>query len=93
MRVGLARHDVLLAAGHRPGTAAYIFKTGGDAFYAAFGSAMDAVAATIAAQQALTAEPWPGGAVIRVRMGLHTGRCGAAGRRLFRPAAQSRSPG
>ena len=51
----------------------YIFKTGGDAFYAAFGSAADAVAATLAAQQALGAEPWPGGAVIRVRMGLHTG--------------------
>ena len=72
MRVGLARHDVLLreAIGSYRG---YIFKTGGDAFYAAFGSAADGVAATLAAQQALGAEPWPGGAVIRVRMGLHTG--------------------
>src|SRR5438874_8245225 len=58
MRVGLARHDVLLreAIGQHRG---YIFKTGGDAFYAAFGSAADGVAATLAAQQALGAEPWP----------------------------------
>ena len=72
MRVALARHDVLLrqAIGQNRG---YIFKTGGDAFYAAFPTAPDAVAATLAAQQALAVEPWPGGAVIRVRMGVHTG--------------------
>jgi TolB-like protein/Tfp pilus assembly protein PilF len=72
MRVALARHDVLLrqAIGQHRG---YIFKTGGDAFYAAFGTAPDAVAATLAAQKALAVEPWPGGAVIRVRMGVHTG--------------------
>jgi TolB-like protein/class 3 adenylate cyclase/Flp pilus assembly protein TadD len=72
MRVALARHDVLLreAIGKHRG---YIFKTGGDAFYAAFGTAPDGVAATLAAQQALAAESWPGGAVIRVRMGVHTG--------------------
>ena len=72
MRVALARHDVLLreAIGQHRG---YIFKTGGDAFYAAFATAPDGVAATLAAQQALAVEPWPGGAVIRVRMGLHTG--------------------
>ena len=72
MRVALARHDALLrqAIGQHRG---YIFKTGGDAFYAAFASAPDGVAATLAAQQALATEPWPGRAVIRVRMGVHTG--------------------
>src|SRR5258706_663287 len=72
MRMALARHDALLrqAIGQHRG---YIFKTGGDAFYAAFGTAPDGVAAALAAQQALAAEPWPGLAVIRVRMGLHTG--------------------
>src|SRR5690349_24498628 len=55
MRVALARHDVLLreaVAKHR----GYIFKTGGDAFYVAFQSAPDAVAATLTAQQALATE-------------------------------------
>src|SRR6188768_3178562 len=59
MRMALGRHDVLLrqAIGHHRG---YIFKTGGDAFYAAFASAADGVAAALAAQQALSTEPWPG---------------------------------
>jgi len=72
MRMALARHDALLrqAIGQHRG---FIFKTGGDAFYAAFGAAPDGVAAALAAQQALAAEPWPGRAVIRVRIGLHTG--------------------
>jgi TolB-like protein/class 3 adenylate cyclase/Tfp pilus assembly protein PilF len=72
MRMALARHDVLLrqAIGQHHG---YIFKTGGDAFYAAFATAPDGVGAALAAQQALSTEPWPGQAVIRVRMGLHTG--------------------
>jgi class 3 adenylate cyclase len=72
MRMALARHDALLrqAIGQHRG---YIFKTGGDAFYAAFGTAADGIAAALEAQQALAVEPWPGQAVIRVRMGLHTG--------------------
>jgi predicted ATPase/class 3 adenylate cyclase len=47
--------------------------TQGDAFFVAFRSAKDALNAAIAAQRGLTAEPWPDGAAIRVRMGLHTG--------------------
>ena len=39
----------------------------------AFGRPPDAIAAAAAAQAALAAEPWPAEAVIRVRMGLHTG--------------------
>ena len=38
------------------------------------------------AQRALAAEPWPDGAAVRVRMGLHTGdRRAGRGRRLRRP--------
>src|SRR5438552_12909201 len=72
MRMALARHDALLrqAIGQHRG---YIFKTGGDAFYAAFGTAPEGVAAALTAQQALATEAWPGRAIIRVRMGLHTG--------------------
>jgi class 3 adenylate cyclase len=39
----------------------------------AFSRAKDAVAAAVAGQQALAKHPWPAGASLRVRMGLHTG--------------------
>ena len=45
----------------------------GDSFFVAFQSAPDAVAAAVAAQRALAAQTFPGGAEVRVRMGLHTG--------------------
>ena len=47
--------------------------TQGDSFLVAFARARDAVAAAAAAQQALAAQPWPGGEELRVRMGIHTG--------------------
>ena len=48
--------------------------TEGDSFFVVFPSAPDAVAAAVAAQQALVAEAWPDDVgQIRVRMGLHTG--------------------
>jgi predicted ATPase/class 3 adenylate cyclase len=45
----------------------------GDAVFVAFSRARDAVIAAVAAQRALAAHPWPDGAVVRARMGLHTG--------------------
>jgi predicted ATPase/class 3 adenylate cyclase/DNA-binding CsgD family transcriptional regulator len=51
----------------------YEVRTEGDSFFVAFARAGDAVAAAVAAQQALVAHPWPDGAAVRVRMGLHTG--------------------
>jgi DNA-binding NarL/FixJ family response regulator/class 3 adenylate cyclase len=45
-----------------------------DEFFVAFGDAGAAFAAALAAQRALAAQPWPEGAEVRVRMGLHTGR-------------------
>lgn len=47
--------------------------TEGDSFFVVFASAHDAVAACIEAQRGLAARDWPGGAAVRVRMGLHTG--------------------
>jgi class 3 adenylate cyclase len=47
--------------------------TEGDAFFAVFRSAPEAVGAAADAQRALATHPWPGGASVRVRMGLHTG--------------------
>ena len=68
----LARHDELLAAVFdRHG--GQVFATGGDGFAVAFGRAADAIDAACEALAALDGEPWPPGAEIRVRMGIHTG--------------------
>jgi predicted ATPase/class 3 adenylate cyclase len=53
--------------------------TEGDSFFVVFQSAREAVAAAVEGQRAITAEPWPDDAVIRVRMGLHSGEAGLAG--------------
>ena len=45
----------------------------GDGMFFAFGDAAAATGACVAAQRRLTAESWPDGAEVRVRMGLHTG--------------------
>ncbi|TMH05519.1 MAG: hypothetical protein E6H67_08710 [Betaproteobacteria bacterium] len=72
MSVALARHDALLreAISKQGG---HVFKTGGDSFCAAFAEAPEAVAAALAAQQALHRESWPESAHICVRIALHTG--------------------
>ncbi|MDP8959201.1 MAG: tetratricopeptide repeat protein, partial [Actinomycetota bacterium] len=49
-------------------------RTMGDAFFAVFPAAPEAVAAAEAAQRALFAHRWPEDAQVRVRMGLHTGQ-------------------
>lgn len=45
----------------------------GDAIFAVFARASDALSAAVAAQRALAAYSWPQGVAVRVRMGLHTG--------------------
>ena len=47
--------------------------TEGDAFFAVFSVATDAVAAAASAQYALNAHAWPEATAVRVRMGIHTG--------------------
>jgi len=54
----------------------YVFHIIGDAFCAAFGTAPDALGAALAAQRTLNSANW-GNAVIKVRMGLHTGEAEA----------------
>jgi predicted ATPase/class 3 adenylate cyclase len=54
--------------------------TQGDSFFVTFASASDAVQAAVTAQRALSKHPWPTGAVVRVRIGLHTGEPMLAGR-------------
>lgn len=72
MSADLALHDALLrrvieSAGGQ------VFKTVGDAFYAAFAMPVDALRAAVLAQREMIAEPWrvPGG--LRVRMAVHSG--------------------
>ena len=52
----------------------------GDSVVAAFSRASDAVQAALLAQRSLTAERWPDGVALKVRMAVHTGR-GPAARR------------
>src|SRR3954471_7364944 len=72
MRLAVNRHFELLDAaigahdGHR-------FQIIGDAVQAAFAAAPDALAAAVAAQQAIAAEPWSLPAPIQVRMARHVG--------------------
>ena len=48
--------------------------TEGDSFFVVFTSATEAVNAALAAQRRLASYDWPDGAMVRVRMGLHTGQ-------------------
>jgi class 3 adenylate cyclase len=50
-----------------------VVDTQGDAVFAAFPRAGDALLAAIAAQRAVRAHPWPEGIAPKVRIGLHTG--------------------
>ena len=51
-----------------------LIKMMGDGLHAVFESPVDGVTATLAGQQAISAEPWPAATgLLKVRMGLHTG--------------------
>jgi len=72
MERALARHDAIMSqtidayGGH-------VFKTVGDAIYAVFTTAVDALDAALAAQRAIAAETWGTIGPIRVRAALHVG--------------------
>jgi hypothetical protein len=72
MSQALVRHDELLreaVEAHR----GFVFKTMGDAFYAAFSTAVEAVDASLDAQKFLLSEEWEETGPLKVRMALHTG--------------------
>jgi predicted ATPase/class 3 adenylate cyclase len=73
MQRALDRHNAILAGAIQEHNGHH-FKTIGDAFQAAFADPAAAVAATVAAQRALSAEPWPETGPIRVRMAIHLGQ-------------------
>ena len=68
----LGRHRVLIRAAVADHHGSEV-STEGDGFFLAFARTSDGVAAVVAAQRALAAEPWPDDAPVRVRMGIHTG--------------------
>jgi predicted ATPase/class 3 adenylate cyclase len=72
MRSALVRHEVIVRSAIESHEG-FVFATSGDGFAAAFGRPHDAIAAAEAAQAGLGTEVWPEGAVLRVRMALHTG--------------------
>ncbi len=71
MQSALATHDRLVRNAIE-GRSGYVFSTAGDAFSAAFASAVDALASAVEAQRSLAGTDW-GDTPIRVRMGLHVG--------------------
>ncbi|MBI4213361.1 MAG: adenylate/guanylate cyclase domain-containing protein [Chloroflexi bacterium] len=79
------RFDPVLDAHHRimrETTAAHeghVVSTEGDAFFVVFRSAIRAVQAAIAAQEALRTNDWPPDVAVKVRMGMHTGEATLGG--------------
>ncbi|MCX6911268.1 MAG: protein kinase, partial [Verrucomicrobia bacterium] len=84
MPVALERHNQLLRRAVES-HGGFVFKTVGDAFCVAFASAPNAMAAALAAQRALAAEPWGETGPLRVRMALHTGAAEERGGDYFGP--------
>ena len=85
MAVALRRHDELMRRTIEE-NGGYVFKTVGDAFSAAFGTAVQAVTAAMDAQRLLGSEDWPSPIELRVRMALHTGECEERDGDYFGPA-------
>lgn len=73
MADALLRHDKLMREALEDHEA-YIFKTVGDAFCAAFATTPDALEAAVAAQRALASEDFSDVEGLHVRMALHAGR-------------------
>ncbi len=72
MAIAVRRHDELvrsIAADH----GGHVFSSGGDSFGVAFNRASDAAKWAVTVQRAMVDEDWPRDAVLRVRIGLHTG--------------------
>src|SRR6266540_2259899 len=85
MPAALARHDALL---HELVIAhgGAVFKTVGDSMLAAFAQAPDALAAALAIQRAVAAEPWELPELLQVRMALHSGSTEVRDGDYFGPA-------
>jgi class 3 adenylate cyclase len=72
MPSAVARHDAVLRRAVEANQGV-VFRTAGDGIYAAFPTALEALAAAAAGQHALLEEQWGDGIDLRVRMALHSG--------------------
>jgi len=80
MEVALERHNRLVTGVVEDHGGVVVTSRGeGDSMFAVFPGAAAAVEAAGVCQLRLGGEPWPAGAVLRVRMGLHTGEARARG--------------
>ncbi len=74
MATALARHDEIVAGVVTAEGGTLVKSKGeGDSTFSAFGRASDALRAAYRLQRAMRIEPWPTGATIRTRVGVHTG--------------------
>jgi predicted ATPase/class 3 adenylate cyclase len=81
-KAALARHNALLSDAIEQHQG-HVFETVGDAYYAVFAHAIDAIGAAIAAQTALGEETWSTRAPIRARVALHSGDVERRGTKYF----------
>jgi class 3 adenylate cyclase len=74
MRDAIRRHDEIVEDSVSTAGGAVVRPRGeGDSRFAVFVRPAEAVAAALSITDRLAAEPWPGGALIRVRTAVHTG--------------------
>ena len=88
MASAVADHDELLR-GAVDENGGVVFKGLGDGICAVFDTASHGAAAALEAQHRLETQVWPTDGPLRVRMALHTGPGGAAGRGLLRCGVES----
>jgi class 3 adenylate cyclase len=74
----LAEHRRLVRAAVA-GHAGHEVDAQGDAFFAVFAAAKQSVLCAVEIQRVLAGHDWPGGAPVRVRIGIHTGQAVPAG--------------
>jgi predicted ATPase/class 3 adenylate cyclase len=84
MNVALRRHDAIMR-GTIEAASGRVVKTTGDGLMAVFGSAAEAVRASLAAQLALAGEPWTETGPLTVRIGVHSGQAEERGGDFFGP--------
>ena len=84
MQGALKLHDALLR-GAIETSGGRVVKSTGDGTLAVFGSAVDALKASLAAQRDLAAASWPQTGPLRVRMGVHTGQAEQRANDYFGP--------
>ncbi len=84
MKAALGRHDEILREAIE-GAGGHVVKTTGDGMMAVFDGAVDAAAASLAAQRGMAVEPWGETGALRVRMGVHCGQAEQRGGDFFGP--------